>query len=78
MASLTVNGRKREFPHLTNFRRGQYTYEYLVTRGETVYCIWGGKASGGRRNEWYVESVEWNGPIQTSGLMDSLKMLDGM
>jgi hypothetical protein len=72
-----VNGRTKYFDHLQDLVKVS-SYEWTVKRNDVVYTIWGGKRSGGRRDEWYVENKDWNGPIQTKGLVDSLTMLDGM
>jgi hypothetical protein len=74
---MKVNGRTKYFDHLQDLVQVS-RYEWTVKRNDTVYTIYGGKHAGGRRNEWYVETQEWNKPIQTESLVDSLTMLDTM
>jgi hypothetical protein len=74
---MKVNGRTKYFDHLQDLVQVS-SYEYTVRRNGVLYTIYGGKHSGGRRNEWYVETKEWNKPIQTESLVDSLTMLDTM
>jgi hypothetical protein len=74
---IKVNGRTKFFTHLQDLVQVS-RYEWTVKRSDVTYTIFGGKHSGGRRNEWYVETQSWNKPIQTTSLVDSLNLLDTM
>jgi len=77
MTKFRFNGRTRYFVHLFGFQKiGEFTY--TVRRNDIEYTIFGGRKAGGRRNEWFVTSKEWDKPIYTSSLVGSLNLLEGM
>lgn len=77
---VVVNGRKRWLPMIESVERSpKSSYEFLVKHRNLTdkFVVWGGKASGGRSNEWYVD---WpNGRnAKCSSLMDAMDMINGM
>jgi hypothetical protein len=74
---IKINGRVRFYNHLSHFRRTS-KYEYSVNRYSIPFVIFGGKHSGGRRNEWFVQSAEWDKSIACTSLVDALRLIDNM
>lgn len=80
LGGIKINGRWKYFDNLSEFVKVS-SYEYTVRRSGWTFTIWGGKKSGGRSNEWYVESKDaWDSgkPIPCTSLVDALKLIDGM
>lgn len=74
-----VNGRRHWFTRLRDFTRvGTCTYRVRHTGTGEVYEIFGGKLAGARSNEWWVNTPSWHKAVETTSLIDSLRMLEGM
>jgi len=77
--NVVANGRKFFLPRIIKIEPGKDSYSFNVTRScGTIYEVWGGKASGGPANQWYIEGFPSGKPIHCTGLVDALKLLNGM
>jgi hypothetical protein len=85
MSSITVNdgmvkinNRTRYLPRITSvIKSEQDSYAWFVTTvGGSTYEVWGGKRSGGRANEWYIDGNGYKA-LRVTGPMDALKLIDG-
>jgi len=73
-----VNGRQFYLPCIVNIETAD-TYSFRVEhRNGQKFLVWGGKKSGGRACEWFVDGWPSGGSIKCSGLVDALKLLNGM
>jgi hypothetical protein len=76
---VKINGRMRYLPMIESIVPGKDSYSFIVKHRNlaTPFEVWGGKASGGRHNEWFIDQ---NGAefAKVTSLMDALKMLNGM
>lgn len=77
---VIVNGRHYYLPRLvTVVATGTYSFRVEHRNGET-FNVWGGKASGGASNQWYIDGngQEGRSDIRCTSLVDALKLLNGM
>jgi hypothetical protein len=74
---IRLNGHLQFFHNDLKIKRvKQGVYE--VIRNGLTYHVEGGRSRGGKHTDWFVECPgTWDGPIWTSGLVDSLKLIDG-
>ena len=52
---IKVNGRKVYVRRIESLEQGEYSWEWVGKAGGTAFKIFGGRASGGRANEWFVQ-----------------------
>lgn len=82
MLLTKINGHTRFFRHLSAVRRvpGSHT-EWIATRYGVDYAIFGGKAAGGTRRDWWIDGPtdgHWPKPVPCTSLVDCLNVLDNM
>jgi len=73
---IRINGRLRFFGRLDKVTKVR-TGIYEVERNGITYHVEGGRTRGGTAREWFVHAPGWERSILTTGLVDSLNLIDG-
>ena len=74
---VVVNGRVVAWTCAIDSIERDGSYAWIVRRGAAVYTIWGGKASGGASDEWYLESETAGIDIPCRSLTEAVRLVLG-
>ena len=74
---VKINGRKKYVNRVTELEQGEYSYEWVGIASGTPFKIFGGRASGGNRNEWFVEwGSSFDGYIDATSFADAIDIIE--
>ncbi len=77
MTQIKINGRSHRYNRIdavTYAGSGDWT----VTAPHGPFTVFGGRAAGAARNEWFLSHEDWTKPIRCTSLVDALNLIEGM
>lgn len=74
---VKINGREKLVNRITELEQGEYSYEWVGTAQRSPFKIFGGRAAGGNRNDWFLEWPRiFNGYIKATSFADAVNLIE--
>jgi hypothetical protein len=78
MKVVKINGRTYYLDKIVAIEKTDSSTFRVTHANGQVFSVWGGKASGGHGDEWYVDGWPSGKSIECTSLADALQLLHGM